>query len=195
MSSDYPNELNLSALNISSRNELSEKIKNLYKTCFFDVKNFIVTNSGSIDDARDIFQEAILVYVKQLSLPEFKLTSTEKNYLMGVSRNLWFKHLRDNRTVNMGDDDWINRIEEKTENEYIELIEKDFLMELVSKKMNEISKECRDIIFHAFYMKRSSSEIAELCGYSEQFVKVKKHRCLQGLKKLIISSEEYKKGQ
>ncbi len=193
MSSDHPNELNLSALNGSTRNELSEKIKNLYKTCFFDVKNFIVTNSGSIDDARDIFQEAILVYVKQLSNTEFSLTTTEKSYLMGVSRNLWFKYLRDKKTVNIGDEDWINRIEEKTEHEYVELIEKDYLMELVSKKLNEISKECRDIIFHAFYMKKSSSEIATLCGYSEQFVKVKKHRCLQGLKKLITSSEEYKK--
>ncbi len=192
MSSDHPNDLNLSALNGSTRIELSEKIKNLYKTCFFDVKNFVVANSGSIDDARDIFQEAILVYVKQISDPEFKLTSTEKNYLMGISRNMWLKNLRDKKTVNMGDDDWIIRIEEKTEQEYVELIEKDFLMDLVSKKLNEISKECRDLIFHAFYMKRSATEIAELCGYTEQFVKVKKFRCLQGLKKLITSSDDYK---
>lgn len=192
MSSEHFKEIDLSAMNESSQKDLSEKIKILYKSAFYNVRNFIIKNSGNSEDARDIFQEAVLVYLKNIQQAEFKLTSTEQNYIMGISRNIWYKHLRDKKTVTINDDDWVNRIEEKSAFENTELIEKDFLMDMVTNKLNEISKECRDIIFHAFYQKKSSVEIAHLTGYSEQFIKVKKHRCLQGLKKLITNSDDFK---
>lgn len=192
MSNEHFKEIDLSVMNELSQKDLSEKIKSLYKSAFYDVRYFILKNSGSADDARDIFQEAILIYLKNSQQAEFNLTSTEKNYVMGISRNIWYKHLRDKKTVTINDDDWVNRIEEKSEFENTELIEKDFLMDMITNKLNEISKECKDIIFHAFYQKKSSVEIAHLTGYSEQFIKVKKHRCLQGLKKLITNSEDFK---
>ena len=73
-----------------------------------------------------------------------------------------------------------------------ELIQTNALIDLVLNKLTEISEECRKIIYGAFYLKQSAVEIAHATGYSESFIKVKKYRCLQGLKRLVSGSPDFK---
>ncbi|MBK7738187.1 MAG: sigma-70 family RNA polymerase sigma factor [Saprospiraceae bacterium] len=172
--------------------ELDERIKNLYKHYFDDVRNHILKNSGSMEDARDLFQELALVYYKQLQKPDFKIETSEKNYIYGICKNLWLKKLRDRKLVSMPDDNFIETIKDGSQQEIQQNEEKDSLIDLICKTMDQITEECRQIIYLAFYLKKSALEIAGVTGYSEQFIKVKKHRCLQGMRKMIIDSPGYR---
>ena len=57
-----------------------------------------MTNSGTEDDAKDIFQEALIVVFKNIrEKADFKLESGFQTYIYSIARLLWLKHLRDSR--------------------------------------------------------------------------------------------------
>ncbi len=67
----------------------------LYTFHYPSVRNFIVKNSGCEDDAKDIFQETLLVLLEKVPKDDFNLTSSLKTYIFAISSNLWLKRLRD----------------------------------------------------------------------------------------------------
>lgn len=173
---------------ITNPEQIQAKIKELYKLYYSDVQNYVCNNSGQAEDARDLFQEIALNFLKLMKEGAADSIQNEKYYLMGMARNLWLKKVHKEKHTLSYDDVMLTEKAEEPNNAE----EKNSLFELVSTKLAEISKECQQIIFEAFYQKKSNSELAAIMGYTEQFIKVKKHRCLQGLKKIILDSPDYR---
>ncbi len=67
----------------------------LYKFYYPSVKNFILKNNGNEDDAKDIFQETIIVLLEKVPKDDFNLTSSLKTFIFAISSNLWLKRLRE----------------------------------------------------------------------------------------------------
>lgn len=63
-------------------------------TFFPKVKMYVQQNSGDEDQAKDIFQEAIVIFYEKAQTTDFKLTSSVTTYVFGVSKNLWYSKLR-----------------------------------------------------------------------------------------------------
>ncbi|MBK8403778.1 MAG: hypothetical protein IPL25_06730 [Saprospiraceae bacterium] len=57
------NEISRSSANLMDE-QIDIKITALYKSYFALVRQYIVNNSGTSDDAKDIFQEVALLYFK-----------------------------------------------------------------------------------------------------------------------------------
>jgi DNA-directed RNA polymerase specialized sigma24 family protein len=82
--------------------ELISQLKNgssdayiaLYQKSYPSVEKFIVNNSGTVDDAKDIFQDTLLVLFKKVREDNFELTASVKTYIIAISKNLWCKKLR-----------------------------------------------------------------------------------------------------
>ena len=66
----------------------------LYRDYFSTVEKYIVMNSGSKEDAEDIFQEAVLILLVKVSAESFLLSASLKTFLFSICRNLWLKQLR-----------------------------------------------------------------------------------------------------
>ncbi|MBK9108714.1 MAG: sigma-70 family RNA polymerase sigma factor [Saprospiraceae bacterium] len=173
---------------ITNQEQIQAKIKELYKLYYSDVQNYVCNNSGQAEDARDLFQEIALNFLKMMQDGITDSIQNEKYYLMGMARNLWLKKVHKEKHTLSYEDVMLTEKADEAGNEE----EKNSLFELVSNKLAEISKECQQIIYEGFYQKKSNTELAALMGYTEQFVKVKKHRCLQGLKKIILDSPDYR---
>jgi RNA polymerase sigma factor (sigma-70 family) len=71
----------------------------LYKFYYPSVKNFILKNNGNEDDAKDIFQETIIVLLEKVPKGDFNLTSSLKTFIFAISSNLWLKRLRDSNKM------------------------------------------------------------------------------------------------
>lgn len=56
-------------------------------------------NNGSEDDAKDIFQETIIVLLEKVPKDDFNLTSSLKTFIFAISSNLWLKRLRDSNKM------------------------------------------------------------------------------------------------
>ena len=80
----------LKALGKNNR-QAAEKI---YKEHFTLIQRLVINNNGNGDDARDIFQEAMIVLYEHARDPSFELTCQIKTYLFSVSRRLWLKRLQ-----------------------------------------------------------------------------------------------------
>lgn len=65
----------------------------IYKNYYHQIKVFITQNQGSREDAKDIYQDAMLVIFQKLQHDNLKLTCSFNTYLYSVSRLLWLKQL------------------------------------------------------------------------------------------------------
>ncbi|MEO6191014.1 MAG: sigma-70 family RNA polymerase sigma factor [Saprospiraceae bacterium] len=175
----------------NGKDNIELKIKNFYNSYFSIVKQYIISNSGELEDAKDLFQEVVLVYFKMLNKPERPIIENEKNYILGIAKNIWLKKLKDNKKLKVTHHEQVEEYADINVN-LPEIIHNNAMLDLILVKLNEISEECKKIIHAAFYLKLSGVEIAVQTGYSEQFIKVKKYRCLQGLKKIVSNSQEFK---
>ena len=54
---------------------------------------YVKENSGTLDEARDVIQEAMLAAYMHITEKEFTLTAALSTYIQGIGRNLWLKHL------------------------------------------------------------------------------------------------------
>ena len=72
----------------------------IYKNTFNPVKQLVLNNAGSDNDAEDIFQEALIIVFKKLKEDQkFELTSAFTTYIYSISRLLWLKHLRNIKKI------------------------------------------------------------------------------------------------
>ncbi len=85
------------------KREENASFTTLYQCCFPAIAAYILQNQGRKEDAEDIFQEAVIVLLQKIRTPEFQLTASLKTYLFSISRNLWLKHLRDNKLTPVAD--------------------------------------------------------------------------------------------
>lgn len=84
-------------LGLKSKDAIAYEI--LYKFYYPSVKNFILKNNGNEDDAKDIFQETIIVLLEKVPKDDFNLTSSLKTFIFAISSNLWLKCLRDSNKM------------------------------------------------------------------------------------------------
>lgn len=72
----------------------AKSIETIYKNNFNMVQSFVLNNNGTYDDARDIFQEAMIVLYENAKSETFVLTCQIKTYLYSICRRLWLKRLQ-----------------------------------------------------------------------------------------------------
>ncbi|MBC7511396.1 MAG: sigma-70 family RNA polymerase sigma factor, partial [Ferruginibacter sp.] len=58
------------------------------------IQTFVLNNNGSADDARDIFQEAMVVLYEKSIATMFSLNCQLKTYIYSICRRLWLKRLQ-----------------------------------------------------------------------------------------------------
>mgnify|MGYP000053007946 CR=1 FL=1 len=72
----------------------SKVINEIYAKHSQYIWTFVLKNNGTTEDAKDIFQEAILAIYQKTQQDELKLTCSFRTYLYGICQRLWFKKLR-----------------------------------------------------------------------------------------------------
>jgi DNA-directed RNA polymerase specialized sigma24 family protein len=63
----------------------------LYKSTFPSVARYISKMGGSFDEAKDIFQDALVIYYEKAVASAIAINTNEKAYLVGISKHLWLR--------------------------------------------------------------------------------------------------------
>jgi DNA-directed RNA polymerase specialized sigma24 family protein len=79
------------------KNRKNSAFSLLYKHYFPAIKRFVVSNSGTMADAQDVFQETVIVLLDKVPRKDFVLTSSIRAYVNAVASNIWLKRLRDDK--------------------------------------------------------------------------------------------------
>ena len=166
-------------------------LKYIYKNSFNPVKQLILHNAGTDNDAEDIFQETLIIIFKKLKEePDFELTSAFNTYVYSVSRLLWLKHLRNIKKIEI---DPLNRdMEERIEfEEPTPVQDKDLRMAIYQKTLLKIPEDCQKIL-RLTAQDVSSREIAQQLGFrSEGYVRKRRHFCKEYLVNRIKEDPDY----
>jgi RNA polymerase sigma factor (sigma-70 family) len=160
-------------------------IETIYKDNYNLVQALVVNNSGTAEDAKDIFQETMIVLYEKVQSGTFELNCQIKTFVYSVSRRLWLKRLmQQNRfSISDGHEDSVAVDGEMEEHEKRNT---EFLM--MERAMNGLGEPCKSLL-EAFYLqKKSMQEIAASFGYTNsENAKNQKYKCLMRLKKLFFS--------
>lgn len=167
-------------------------IEKIYRDNFEVIQSYIIKNSGFADDARDIFQEAMVVLFEKSQSESFELSCRIRTFLYAVCRRLWLKRIQkekrryasgidtQNESVSVGEE--IEEHEEREEE-----------LDMLEESLNKIGEPCKSLLEAFYIQKKTMPEIAEFFGYTNaDNAKTQKYKCLVRLKKLFFSQYKNK---
>ena len=179
-------ELNEQALLKGLAQNDSKAVETLYKSHFTMIQHFVENNNGSFDDARDVFQEAMIALYEKVQLDSFVLTCQIKTYLFSICKHLWLKRLQQ-----MGK--YSSPLSENEESISIEMdmgqIEKkDAAFAIMDRALNCLGEPCKSLLEGYYLNKKGMQELASQFGYTNaDNAKNQKYKCLMRLKKLFFA--------
>ncbi len=165
-----------------------------YKQFFYKVTNFIRNNSGSDEDARDIFQEAIIVIYRKLKEDNKALENRSfQLYLFSVCRFLWLRQLKKRKAESDKITNGLPYLEDLYDEDFFDIVRKNERYSLYQKHFRNLSSDCQKIM-QLFFDKVPLKQIAQIMGYkSEKYAKKKKYKCKELLIERIKQDSHYKK--
>lgn len=166
-------------------------IEQLYEQHYRMVQTFIINNNGTADDARDIFQEAMILLYEKTQSGNFELTCKLKTYVYSVCRRLWLKRLQQLQRFGTP----VESMEEVTpvEEDLEEQERRNEAFGMMDKALSHLGEPCKSLLEAYYVHKKQMQDIAESFGYTNaDNAKNQKYKCLMRLKKLFFAS--YKNG-
>jgi RNA polymerase sigma factor (sigma-70 family) len=189
----YPNRINILKAELNEQALLkglaqndSKAVETLYKSHFGMIQHFVTNNNGSFDDARDIFQEAMILLYEKVQLEHFALTCQIKTYLFSVCKNLWLKRLQQ-----MGKYSTPLSAQEESisvEEDLDQFEKKDAAFAIMDRALNSLGEPCKSLLEGYYINKKGMQELASQFGYTNaDNAKNQKYKCLMRLKKLFFA--------
>jgi RNA polymerase sigma factor (sigma-70 family) len=163
-------------------------IETIYKQHYNMVQSLVLNNSGYPDDARDIFQEAMIVLYEKVRSGSFELNCQLKTYLYSVCRRLWLKRLNQMQRISPEVESLGETVPVEEELEKHEQRNQDFLV--MEQSLNNLGEPCRSLLKAYYLEKKNMVEIAGDFGYTNaDNAKNQKYKCLMRLKKIFSQTK------
>ena len=163
-------------------------INRIYKLYYPAIARMIINNNGSDDEAKDIFQESVMVLYNKVTQQKFELNSKLSTFLYAVSRRLWLKQLTRGGNVansaDISDFEDILHVEDDIEKHQ----EKENKFDQMNLALQNLGEPCKTLIKDFYIKNLSMKDIQEKFGYTNtDNAKTQKYKCLQRLKKLFFN--------
>jgi len=149
----------------------------LYKKAFPAVAKYVSKMGGTFDEAKDVFQDALIIYYEKLVNASVALYANEQAYLFGIAKHLWAKKFR-----------------EKVQHAPLDIEQDNFmddagLQPSSAKLLNYLEtagQKCMEILKAFYYDNLQVNKIAELFGYSGvHSATVQKYKCMEKVRETI----------
>jgi RNA polymerase sigma factor (sigma-70 family) len=164
----------------------TKAIEIIYKDNFKVIQNMVLNNSGTYDDARDIFQEAMIALYEKARSESFVLTCKIQTYVYSVCRRLWLKRLQQSgRFIQQAD----GMEETVAVEEDLEIHEKrNAEFAIMERALSSLGEPCKSLLEGYYLKKMDMQALANSFGYTNaDNAKNQKYKCLIRLKKLFFA--------
>ncbi len=150
----------------------------LYKKYYRMMTNLVMKNSGTEEEAKDIYQEALVVFWRKAASGNLVLTSKISTFIYSICLNLWRKELERKSRYSSEEKDGIEFMDD----------EQGEKAKIIHACINELGDTCRKILNYHYFDGLSMQDIAEKLGYANtDTAKTKKYKCKQRLFELVKS--------
>lgn len=156
----------------------------LYTFYYPSIEKFIRKNSGTAADAKDVFQETILVLLDKVPKSDFILTSSIKTYIMAVATNIWLKRLRAAKRTTSFEIKY--ELQDMTLSEWEQLEEQRIQHHWLQRIFERITRHCVIFLTKTFLSGASREQLIEEMGYKNSHTfDNQKYKCLEQARKNI----------
>ena len=158
-------------------------LEEIYQTFFPPIRGFVRNNGGNTDDAKDIFQEGIMVMYRLVRQPDFKLSASFLSLLFGICRNIWYKSLRKRHYYDEVSE--MKELSQPMEEGIVEVITARTTDRLFRQKVNALGEKCRQLLELFFDGEKMKDIVDQLSLSSVSFAKKKKFQCKEKLVQMV----------
>ena len=134
------------------------------------IKLMVYQMGGSIEDAKDIFQEGLMIMLEKLDNKDFVLTCKFKTFLYCVCENLWKSVLVKKQAAT---NYLAKKVDSEGENDFTELLDNN-LYETIFRNVFESLDKVSQKILTLYWQDKSPMEISKSLGYTYGYIRKKK---------------------
>ncbi len=138
------------------------------------------------DEAKDLFQEALIIIIKKIDADEFKLTAKFSTYLYAVCKNLF--ELRKRRKA-IEEKHLIKKADTVYDENFSEDYDRKYQYKIYKHYFSKLGESCQKIL-NMYWLDMPIKEIAKTIGSTEGYVRKKKHECKKRLIDLISKNQD-----
>ena len=152
----------------------------LYNKYKGKIIGMVQKNSGSEEDALDVFQEGLIALWTNIEKGKFQVQDQSRisTYLYALCRNIWISKLRKRKIIHSIDDN--PGIEGKIK---VQELEDNYdKVKALEKVLGTLGAACQKILKLFYYQKASLKDIALEMEITEKTAKNTKYRCMQNLR-------------
>ena len=167
----------------SLRNGDDKALKTIYRQHYHTIINMVTNNAGSLQEAKDIYQETLIVFYEKVKEEGFELNCQIKTFIYSVSRRLWLKQLQRKQRFNAP----LTDTDEFVDLSWEEVGDKEDQYDAMHTALESLGEPCKSILKDFYLRNQSMEEITDKFGYTNaDNAKNQKYKCLKRLKKVFF---------
>lgn len=165
-------------------------LRKMYDLYFPSIRSFVINNNGLVEDAQDVFHDALIVVYRKAKDDSFELTSSLFTFLFSICKNLWLKKLKRNSRQSGVTIEGLKVL--TLDASVLDVLEQSERFALYREKLMILGTDCQKLL-QLFFDKKSMKEIALIMGFaSEGYARKRKFKCKERLTELIRADKRFK---
>jgi DNA-directed RNA polymerase specialized sigma24 family protein len=162
---------------------LEDPILNLYRDSFPDFARMVRRMGGNLEQAKDSFHDALLIYLEKERTGKLHLHTSPKAYLLGTAKICWLHSLDKESTLPFPEGfEPPDPVDHETEEREQTLL----------KSLQNAGKKCLELLKAFYYDHRAMDDIAVTFGFKgRRSATVQKYKCLEKVRKEIKTTQLY----
>jgi RNA polymerase sigma factor, sigma-70 family len=153
------------------------------------IRLMVYQKGGSLEDAKDIFQDGLMIMLEKIDNKDFVLTCKFKTFLYCVCENLWKSVIMKKQAAT----NYLSRrIDTDNDNDFTELLDNKLYEKIfwdVFETLDDVGKKILKLYWHEV----SPQEIADRLGYSYGYVRKKKCEAQAELTEKVKRHPDYRR--
>ncbi|WP_456437983.1 RNA polymerase sigma factor [Psychroserpens sp.] len=166
-------------------------LKQFYMSNYHKIEALVLKNSGSVDHAKDLYQDSFIAVWKNLKTNKFepKNETALQGYLYQIAKNKWMDVLRSNtfKKTNTLTDERLAFLKEEAIDESRD--DNEEKLKVTMSAFKNLGQPCKQLLTNFYYDKKSLRAIASELQLEEASVRNKKYRCMEKLRSIALSSK------
>ncbi|WP_066836144.1 RNA polymerase sigma factor [Rufibacter ruber] len=151
----------------------------LYQQVFPAVARYVSRRGGSLDQAKDVFQDTVVVYYEKAANGHTNEIPHVPKYLMGIAKHLWAKRYSQEQQQKSLDPAQL-QLETATLEPPTPSVQK------VLRFLNTAGQKCMDLLKAFYYDRIPAEEMASSFGFSgPRSATVQKFKCLEKVREAV----------
>lgn len=160
-------------------------LDHLYKKYYRMMTKIVLSNNGTEDEAKDVYQEALLAFWQKAARGDLVLTSKISTYLYSICLNQWRKELDRKSRLSS----------EEVDGEDYQQHEAKERLKIVKECIEQLGDVCKNVLTYYYFDGLNMQDIAKKMKFANtDTAKTKKYKCKKKLDSLIktrYSTEDF----